>query len=87
MVSTVNVEVMAWTNVYTEASLAQLEAVQARLAQDVEAIQAEIDELRAELQRDQDPQKMQLIQEMISVCMALLHGLSSVPAQTMTRLF
>ena len=53
-----------------EASLAQLEAVQARLAQDVEAIQAEIDALRVELQRDQDPQKMQLIQEMISVCMA-----------------
>ncbi|KAL5507261.1 VPS53 [Sanghuangporus vaninii] len=49
-----------------EASLAQLEAVQTRLAQDVETKRAEIDSLRAELQKDQDPQKMQLIQEMIS---------------------
>ncbi|EJD03009.1 uncharacterized protein FOMMEDRAFT_108090 [Fomitiporia mediterranea MF3/22] len=53
-----------------EASLAQLEAVQIRLAQDVELIQAEIDSLHAELQRNQDPQKMQLIQEMISELMS-----------------
>ncbi|KAH8119366.1 Vps53-like protein, partial [Phellopilus nigrolimitatus] len=49
-----------------EASLNQLETIQLRLAQDAEALQTEIDALRKELQRDQDPQKMQLIQEMIS---------------------
>lgn len=53
---------------HTEASLSQTEAVQAQLARDAEALQAQIDSLREELQKHQDPQKMQLIQEMISVC-------------------
>ena len=71
MVSTVNTyHGRLPLTIYTEESLSQLEAVQTRLAQDVEIIQAEIDSLRAELEVHQDPQRMQLIQEMISVCMA-----------------
>ncbi|KAH9944691.1 Vps53-like protein [Amylocystis lapponica] len=49
-----------------EASLGQLEAVQARLADNERELQREIDSLKAELRRDQDPSRMQLIQEMIS---------------------
>ncbi|OJT15430.1 Vacuolar protein sorting-associated protein 53 -like protein [Trametes pubescens] len=49
-----------------EAALGQLEAVQARLAENERALQSEIDSLREELRRDQDPSRMQLIQEMIS---------------------
>ena len=52
----------------TEESLGQIEAVQARLAQDEIELRREIDALRAELKRDQDPTRMQLIQETISVC-------------------
>lgn len=51
----------------TEAALGQLEAVQSRLAENERALQSEIDSLRAELRKDQDPNRMQLIQEMISV--------------------
>ncbi|RPD57521.1 hypothetical protein L226DRAFT_503394 [Lentinus tigrinus ALCF2SS1-7] len=49
-----------------EAALGQLEAVQAKLAQNERELQAEIDTLREELRKDQDPSRMQLIQEMIS---------------------
>ncbi|KIJ68088.1 hypothetical protein HYDPIDRAFT_173763 [Hydnomerulius pinastri MD-312] len=49
-----------------EASLSQLEVVQAKLAQNERELQAEIDALQEELRRDQDPNRMQLIQEMIS---------------------
>ncbi|RDX42721.1 hypothetical protein OH76DRAFT_1362271 [Lentinus brumalis] len=49
-----------------EAALGQLEAVQAKLAQNERELQAEIDALREELRKDQDPSRMQLIQEMIS---------------------
>ena len=52
---------------HIEAALGQLEAVQARLAQNERELQAEIDALREELRKDQDPSRMQLIQEMISV--------------------
>ncbi|KAF9243086.1 Vps53-like protein, partial [Melanogaster broomeanus] len=48
-----------------EASLNQLEVVQAKLAQDERELQGEIDALQEELKRDQDPTRMQLIQEMI----------------------
>lgn len=51
----------------TEASLARLDAVQAKLAQDERELQAEIEALQEALKRDQDPGRMQLIQEMISV--------------------
>ncbi|EIW83097.1 hypothetical protein CONPUDRAFT_121483 [Coniophora puteana RWD-64-598 SS2] len=49
-----------------DASLGQLEAVQARLAHDAENLQKEVDVLQEELKRDQDPSRMQQIQEMIS---------------------
>ncbi|KAJ8597452.1 hypothetical protein M405DRAFT_454042 [Rhizopogon salebrosus TDB-379] len=49
-----------------EASLSQLETVQARLSQNERDLQCEIDALREELRRDQDPNRMQMIQEMIS---------------------
>jgi hypothetical protein len=52
-----------------EASLSQLETVQARLSQNERDLQCEIDALREELRRDQDPNRMQMIQEMISVCL------------------
>ena len=44
-----------------------MEAVQARLVQQEKDLQAEIDSLKKELRKDQDPSRMQLIQEMISV--------------------
>ncbi|EPQ57099.1 hypothetical protein GLOTRDRAFT_137518 [Gloeophyllum trabeum ATCC 11539] len=49
-----------------EASLAKIESVQAKLAQDEEQLQREIDALHEQLRRDQNPRRMQLIQEMIS---------------------
>ncbi|TDL24222.1 hypothetical protein BD410DRAFT_786323 [Rickenella mellea] len=49
-----------------EASLSQIGAVQSRLKQNELQLQAEIDALCSELQKDHDPNKMQLIQEMIS---------------------
>ncbi|KAI0645796.1 Vps53-like protein [Trametes meyenii] len=49
-----------------EAALGQLEAVQTRLAESERALQEEIDSLREELRQNQDPSRMQLIQEMIS---------------------
>ncbi|OAX41129.1 hypothetical protein K503DRAFT_713205 [Rhizopogon vinicolor AM-OR11-026] len=49
-----------------EASLSQLETIQARLSQNERDLQCEIDTLREELRRDQDPNRMQMIQEMIS---------------------
>lgn len=50
-----------------EASLGHIDAVQARLAQNELDLQSEINSLQEELKRDQDPGRMQLIQEMISV--------------------
>ena len=50
-----------------EASLGELEAVQQRLAENERQIKAQIDELTEELKANQDPDRMQLIQEMISV--------------------
>lgn len=47
--------------------MARLDAVQAKLAQDERELQTEIDALQGALKRDQDPGRMQLIQEMISV--------------------
>ncbi|KAH7107994.1 Vps53-like protein [Auriculariales sp. MPI-PUGE-AT-0066] len=46
-------------------SLSQIEAIQGRLREDERALQEQIDELYVELRRDQDPGRMQLIQEMI----------------------
>lgn len=56
-----------------EASLGNIGVVKARLAQDELAIKREIASLQEELKRDQDPGRMQLIQEMISV--SIMHYL------------
>ena len=45
-----------------------IEEVRSKLAKDAQDVQTEIESLRRELRRDHDPHKMQLIQEMISVC-------------------
>ncbi|KAG6819237.1 hypothetical protein H0H93_013895 [Arthromyces matolae] len=50
-----------------EQSLAHLDFVTAQLADTQQKLQAEIDSLQHELRQSQDPEKMQLIQEMISV--------------------
>ena len=50
-----------------QASLSEIAAIQGRLKEDQRALQAQIDQLQAELRRDQDPDRMQLIQEMIGV--------------------
>lgn len=50
-----------------EASLGELEVVQQRLAVSERQMKAQIDELTEELRTNQDPDRMQLIQEMISV--------------------
>ena len=43
--------------------------VQAQLAKDEQDLQNEIAQLQEELRLQQDPGRMQLIQEMISVCL------------------
>jgi len=53
--------------VVSEASLGELEVVQQRLADNERQMKAQIDELTEELKANQDPNRMQLIQEMISV--------------------
>ena len=52
----------------TEASLGQINVVQEQLAENQRQMKRDIVQLEAELKRDQDPNRMQLIQEMISVC-------------------
>lgn len=47
--------------------MGQIEVIQTRLAQNELELQREVDSLQQELKRDQDPGRMQLIQEMISV--------------------
>ncbi|KAG8906708.1 Vacuolar protein sorting-associated protein 53 [Tulasnella sp. 403] len=49
-----------------ESSLSELEAIQAKLATQQQELQSEIDVLRGELRKNQDPGRMQLIQELIS---------------------
>lgn len=49
-----------------EASLEKLQEVQAQLADTQQQLQGELDALQAELQRNQDPERMTIIQEMIS---------------------
>lgn len=52
---------------FVEASLGQIDVVKIKLAHNERELRREIDSLREELKRDQDPGRMQLIQEMISV--------------------
>ncbi|KAG6845073.1 hypothetical protein H0H87_000977 [Tephrocybe sp. NHM501043] len=49
-----------------EASLAHLDLVNTQLAETQRKLQTEVDALQSELRQSQDPEKMQLIQEMIS---------------------
>ncbi|EUC58213.1 vacuolar sorting-associated-like protein [Rhizoctonia solani AG-3 Rhs1AP] len=53
-----------------EASLARASEIQEKLHHDVVQIQTEIDALRAELRKDQEPARMQLIQELIAELLA-----------------
>jgi hypothetical protein len=53
---------------YLEESLGQLDTVQAQLAQDEEDLRYEIVQLQERLRGQQESGKVQLIQEMISVC-------------------
>lgn len=50
-----------------EASLGELDSVQQQLADSERQMKEQIDELTGELKANQDPSRMQLIQEMISV--------------------
>lgn len=50
-----------------EASLAHLEVVSSRLAETQQELQKEVDALQSELKISQDPERMSVIQEMISV--------------------
>ena len=54
-----------------------MEAVQEKLVQQERELQAEIELLREELRKDQDPSRMQLIQEMISVRACIISGSES----------
>lgn len=54
--------------IFLEESLGQLDAVQAQLAQDERDLREEIARLQDELRLQQDHGRIQLIQEMISVC-------------------
>ncbi|KAH6906364.1 Vps53-like protein [Coprinopsis sp. MPI-PUGE-AT-0042] len=49
-----------------EAALGKLDEVNAQLAETQKELQAEVDSLQAELRRNQDPDRMSVIQEMIS---------------------
>lgn len=53
---------------HAEASLGQLAAVEARLIENEMELQREIESLMDQLRRNQDPSRIQQIQEMISVC-------------------
>ena len=50
-----------------EASLVHLEVVSSRLAETQQELQKEVDALQSELKISQDPERMSIIQEMISV--------------------
>lgn len=55
----------------SEVSLGNFETIQARLAQNERDLQKEIALLEVDLKKEQDSSRMQVIQEMISVCMRL----------------
>ena len=60
----------------SEASLGELEAVQQRLAENEREMKIQIEQLTEELKENQDPNRMQLIQEMISVWSLAVFGFS-----------
>jgi hypothetical protein len=61
-----------------EASLFHIDAVSSRLLETQEELQKEIDSLQAELRVSQDPERMLVIQEMISVSGSAFHVISSL---------
>lgn len=63
-----------------EEALAQLENIQAKLETNRQAIQSELDELFEQLQQNQDPNRMQIIQELISVCLCILLSFLNIPS-------
>lgn len=63
-------------NVRAEESLARLDTVRTQLAAQQKEIQDEIDALRLELRRDQDPNRLQTIQELIAVSCPCLLGMA-----------
>ncbi|KAG8744498.1 Vacuolar protein sorting-associated protein 53 [Ceratobasidium sp. 414] len=65
-----------------EASLARVAAVQAQLDENIREIQAEIDGLRTELRRDQEPARMQLIQELIAELLAQMSRIREKAAES-----
>ncbi|QRV79068.1 vacuolar protein sorting-associated protein 53 [Ceratobasidium sp. AG-Ba] len=65
-----------------EASLARVNEVQTQINQDIIQIQQEIDGLRAELRRDQEPARMQLIQELIAELLAQMSRIREKAAES-----
>ncbi|KAG9083274.1 Vacuolar protein sorting-associated protein 53, partial [Ceratobasidium sp. 392] len=65
-----------------KASLARVDAVQAQLDENIKEIQAEIDGLRLELRRDQEPARMQLIQELIAELLAQMSRIREKAAES-----
>ena len=51
----------------SEASLSKLDAVQSHLAETEKELEREVAALQEDLRKEQDPNRMQAIQEMISV--------------------
>lgn len=74
------------TSVYAEESLGQIAVVQAELSKNESELHKEILELQDELNRNKDPNRMQLIQEMISASPpsypVSLHRLITYPSRT-----
>jgi len=71
---------------YVEEALEQLDALQNKLQNDRVAIQNELDALFDELQKSQDADRMQIIQELISVRESLsFHALVLIPFPYVTQ--
>ena len=58
---------LTFSSSLVEASLVHLEVVSSRLAETQQELQKEVDALQSELKISQDPERMSVIQEMISV--------------------
>ena len=63
---------MEWCRIVEE-SLGHIEDVNARLAETHQELQQEVDSLQAELKVNQNPERMSVIQEMISVSCNYIH--------------
>ena len=58
---------LTFSSSLVEASLVHLEVVSSRLAETQQELQKEVHALQSELKISQDPERMSIIQEMISV--------------------